>query len=398
MPSRTHLSIALIAGIAACAPDSSTPTATPPHTADSLGIRIVTYDHTPTHSAPFQLATHSRYRHGANPDDYAFQEVFVGRLLPGGSAVVYDPWIAELVAFTPDGTAHSVLAVEGEGPGDVNYVAAIMPLGQDSLLVADPGLARATVFVGDSVGRIAALPHGARLDVEGFGSSGELLLATSVGQRGFEGEWLAGHMARFDMETGALDTVASYDFWPRTPTGMDWNPIGAVGEVTVATGHFVQTRSDKSEVTWRLPDGTVTQIVRWQAEPPRLTEEWLGVVEAAHRLSVRMHFPDISDARIADGTRREMAAYRASLGRPMPLFASPVSDAEGRIWLPSYRPGSELKSAPPYTVLAPDGEWLGTVQAPPTLRILDVAGGLVLGVERDELDAESLVVYELIGG
>lgn len=142
----------------------------------------------------------------------------------------------------------------------------------------------------------------------------------------------------------------------------------------------------------------MTQIVRWRAEPPLLTEEWLGPIEAAHRLGVRMHFPDIPEDQIADRTRREMAAYHASLGRPMPLFASPVADAGGRIWLPSYRPGGELKSAPPYTVLAPDGEWLGTVEAATALRILDVAGGLVLGVERDELDVETLVVYELIGG
>ena len=53
---------------------------------------------------------------------------------------------------------------------------------------------------------------------------------------------------------------------------------------------------------------------------------------------------------------------------------------------------------PPYSVIAPDGEWLGTVEAPPGFRMLDVAGGLVLGVARDEMDVESVVVYELIGG
>ena len=50
------------------------------------------------------------------------------------------------------------------------------------------------------------------------------------------------------------------------------------------------------------------------------------------------------------------------------------------------------------TVIGPDGEWLGTVETPPRFRILDVAGGLVLGVELDEMDVENVVVYELIGG
>ena len=398
LPSRTHLILLLLAPAAACGDDPSPPAHTPPQIADSAGIRIITYDHTPTPAAPFQLATEPRYRHGANPGDYAFQEVSGGRLLPDGSAGVYDPWNAELVVFGPDGATYEVLATEGEGPGEVSYVDAILPLERDSVLIADPGLARLTLFVGGSVARTMALPRGARLRVEGIGSSGELLLATSGGAWGFEGEWLSGRMARFDMETGALDTVASYDFWPRMPPGLEWNPIGAAGEVMVATGHFVYTRSDRAEVTWRLPDGSVTQIVRWQAEPALLTEEWLAPSEAEHRMSVRMHYPDLSDAGIAERTRSDMAAYHASIGRPLPLFGSPFADAKGRVWLPSYRPGAEHNSVPPYTVIAPDGEWLGTVEAPPRFRILDVAAGLVLGAARDDMDVESVVVYELIGG
>ena len=388
----------LTVGVGACGSDTSPPTHAPPQIQDSTGIRLVTYDHTPTAAAPFQLAPAPLYRHGTNPGDYSFQEVSVGRLIPDGRAVVYDPWNAELVAFGPDGTTHEVLATEGEGPGEVSYVAAILRREQDSVLIADPGLARATLFVGGSVARITALPRGARLRVEGLGSSGELLLATAGGEWGFEGDWLPGHMARFDLETGALDTVASYDFWPRTPPRLERNPIGAVGEVMVATGHFVYTRSDRAEVTWRLPDGTVTQIVRWQAEPALLTEEWLAPIEAGHRMQARMHRPDLSDARIAENTRSDMAAYHATIGWPLPLFGSPFADAEGRVWLPSYKPGSARHSMAPYTVIAPDGQWLGAVEAPPGFHILDVAAGLVLGVERDEMDVESVVVYELVGG
>ena len=91
------------------------------------------------------------------------------------------------------------------------------------------------------------------------------------------------------METGTPDTVASYDFIPSIPPGLEWDPIRAVGEVTVATGHFVHVRSDRAEVTWRLSDGTVTQIVRWPAEPVQLTEQLLEPVEAKLRKSVRMH-------------------------------------------------------------------------------------------------------------
>ena len=93
-----------------------------------------------------------------------------------------------------------------------------------------------------------------------------------------------------------------------------------------------------------------------------------------------------------------MAVYHASVGRPLPLFGAAVADAEGRMWLPSYNLGGESNAVPPYTVIAADGAWLGTVEAPPRFRILDVAFGLVLGVELDEMDVESVVVYELAGG
>ena len=401
MPTRTcHRLVLLFAALApatACTPDpASTPT--PPRTADSLGIRIVAYDHTPASTAPFRLAPQPRYRHGADPGDYHFQGIGPGRLLPDGSAVVYDVWNTELVALSPDGKGHRVLAAQGEGPGEISYITAILALGRDSLLVTDPGLARATLFVGDSVARITPLPRTARLGAEGTAPSGALLLATSYAPFSDDDEWRPGHMARLDMETGALDTVASYDLMPRIPAGLQLEPIPAVGEITVASGHFVQTRSDTPELTWRRTDGTVTQIVRWQAEPAPLTDAWLAPIQTELSGEVRMHSPDLSEARIAEVVRSYMAIYRASVGRPMPLFSNPFADALGRVWLPSYKPGGEIHDVPPYTVIAPGGEWLGRVDAPPGFRILDVAAGLVLGVERDEMDVVSVVVYELVGG
>ena len=202
-------------------------------------------------------------------------------------------------------------------------------------------------------------------------------------------------MARFDMDTGALDTVASYDFASRPPPGMRWDPIGAFGRVALAAGQFVYTRSDIPEITWRRPDGTITQIVRWQAEAAPLTEELLEGIETGLRAGIRMANPGAAAAAIDRMTDENMAVYRARIGGPMPLFGSPFGDSKGRVWLPSWRPGAAREGASHYTVISADGEWLGTVEAPPGLRILDAAHGLVLGIQRDIMDVESAVVYEL---
>ena len=369
---------------------------------DSAGVRIVEHAGEAEAEAPFILAADPVYRHGAEPGDYEFERINFGRLFPDGGAVLSDEWSSELVVLSRDGTSYEVLARRGEGPGEVGFVDALFAPGQDSVLVADRRLGRVTLFAGGSIARATALHRSVGLAVAGIGTSGELLLSTSVlftapsFRTGFEGEWRPGHMARFHMETGALDTVASYDFVPRIPPELEWwDPIEAMGQVEVAKGQFVYARSDRPEVTWRLPDGTVTQIVRWQAEPTRLTEELVASVEAAVRRRTRGSYRSVPEARFEEIVEGDMATYRARVGRPMPLFGTPFADTEGRVWLPSYRPGGFQEDASPYTVISPDGEWLGQVETPPRFRILDVTGDLVLGVLRDDLDVENVVVYEL---
>ncbi len=80
----------------------------------------------------------------------------------------------------------------------------------------------------------------------------------------------------------------------------------------------------------------------------------------------------------------------------LPGHQYPVGDSEGRIWLSTSMPGGPQEGSPSYAVISMDGEWLGTVEAPVGFRILDVAGGLVLGVQTDETRRESVVVYDLI--
>ena len=393
------LLLTLMAGLPACRGDTRPTPDIAVRIEDGTGVRIVEYAVEPEMAAPFRFPAQPRYGHGANPGDYAFQQIIAGRLFPDGGAVVYDGSNNELIVLGPDGATHDVLARRGEGPGDVGYVSALFTLGPDDVIVADSRLARVTHFVGGLVARTVDIRSADGLGVRGIGSSGHLLLTTGVFSTGFETEWLPGYMARLNMDTGALDTVASFDHMSRAPQGMRWNPIGAVGWVTVATGRFVYARSDRPEIEWRLPDGTATQIVRWRADPPApLTEDLLVGFEAGYREGNRRANPGASDADIDRMTAADMARYHAVLGHPMPLFNTPIGDAEGRIWLPAYVPGGRSVDPPDYTVIAADGQWLGTVEAPARLRILDVAGGLVLGVLRDKMDVQSVVVYELVEG
>ena len=174
--------------------------------------------------------------------------------------------------------------------------------------------------------------------------------------------------------------------------------IFVLGQDSVANGRFVHTRSDRPEITWRLPDGTVTQIVRWSAEPTLLTEELLDPVEPYVRLITQVNNHGIPMSRIEELVQRSMSSRYAMIGQPMPLYGSPFADADGNVWLPSYRLAYPEEGSP-YTVISSDGEWVGQVETPPRFRILDVTGDLVLGVGRDgETDVVHVVVHELVPG
>ncbi len=80
---------------------------------------------------------------------------------------------------------------------------------------------------------------------------------------------------------------------------------------------------------------------------------------------------------------------------PLPLFSMLHGDDEGRVWLAHFDPARNRAGVPGYTVIGPDGEWLGVLESPESFRLLDVAGGRVLGVFKDDLDVEHVVVYEL---
>ena len=396
MRTRRHFPLILSAALLACGGDTESARDIPVRISDSAGVRIVEYAGVPDVEPPFALAEEPRYRHGGGPADYIFQFAEAGRLLPDGRAVVAD-WNSDVVVLSPDGTTYEVLARRGEGPGEVTFPYAVFVLGQDSVLVPDSRQSRLTIFVGDSVARMVSLPRAAHFGVAGIDSSGELLLWNRFPSRlwiDMEEEWLPGHMTLFDTETGALDTVASYDHFHRERSGLEGPIIRPIGEVTAAAGRFVQTRSDRPEITWRLPDGTVEQIVRWRPGPNLLTKELLEHGEAYNRMIGRMNY-GVSEARLEEIIQEDMARYRAMIGQPVPHFGTPFADADGNVWLPSYRPAYPEEGSP-YTVISPEGEWLGQVETPPRFRILDVTGGLVLGVLRDEMDVENVVVYEVV--
>lgn len=366
---------------------------------DSAGVRIVTLGATPDMAAPFAFAPEPLYRHGAGAGDYMFSSAWRGILLGDGSAAIFDARNSELVLLNPDGTFRSVLAPAGEGPGEVRMVTSMFAAGQDSILVEDFLNARFTLFVGDSVVRTVSTrgPISDGLSSRGMDASGGMLMCSGSYMRGFPDEWLPGYMVRFDLDTGVADTVATYDYVPfHPPEGTPENPFKHFGIAGAAGGEFLYGRTDTPELIWRRPDGSVRQIVRWEPDAVYPTEQHWDIFVAELRETAPRHNPHAqTEEAIEELVTSMLGRYELEPDVPLPLFTTPRGDDEGRIWLGEFVASYAGAITSSYRILSAEGEWLGRLDVPEGLRILDIAGGRVLGVVTGEMEVESAVVYEL---
>ena len=388
----------LVLALAACGSD--TEPAVDRVVEDSAGVRIVTLAGTPDAETPFAFAPEPLYRHGDDPDDHMFASIWKGILLGNGSAAIFDASSSEVVLLNPEGTFHSVLAPAGEGPGEVRMVTSMFGVGQDSILVEDFGNGRFALFVNGAVARIVSTrgPISDGLSTRGIDASGGMLMSSGSYRRGFPDEWLPGYMVRFDLDTGVADTVATYDYVPfRPPDGTPENPFSHFGIVGAVGGEFLYGRTDTPELIWRRPDGSIRQIVRWEPDRVYPTDAHWDIFAADLRETAPRHNPHAqSDEAIEELVTSMLARYRLEPDEPLPLFTTPRGDDEGRIWLGEFAVAYGRATASSYTILSSEGAWLGRLAVPEGLRILDVAGGQVLGMAKDEMDVESVLVYELV--
>ena len=91
---------------------------------------------------------------------------------------------------------------------------------------------------------------------------------------------------------------------------------------------------------------------------------------------------------------QSLSDARRDFAGPMPLFRYTYGDRQGNVWLSE--PGFGSIVAKTYSVISSEGVWLGTVEFPTDIRLLDISDDRVLGVEMDAFDVQALVLYEIL--
>lgn len=370
-----------------------------PTVRDSAGIRIVEYAGPLPHGPELAVADEPELRHGHRDGDYLFQRIVDGALRPDGGAVVVDGGNREVVSVTSGGELESTVAPTGRGPGEVRRPRSVHVLGRDTVLIEDGGNARLTWFVAGEVARSVSTAGdpalGRDLGVVGVGPDGGVLMAT----RGFRPPdapgWVPGTFVRFDSDTGVADSVAGYDLalWRGVEGAADPFPPGGV--VTVSDDRFVLGRTDVPELRWRTLRGELSQIVRWEAEGRRPTEEDLAAFRTLLRDDLTRLNRDLEGRRLEALVERELERYSTLPDEPLPLFGALVGDGAGGVWVGEYVVGAPQTPVPRYDIVSADGRGLGSVTLPENLRVLDLEDDRLLGVLTDELGVESLAVFSL---
>lgn len=364
---------------------------------DSAGVRIVEYGGTPDSAPHFRFSAAPVYRHGSRPGDYEFQYISSfaprgGRFLPDGSAVIWDSGNMEVVLLGPDGALARILAGRGEGPGEVNSAMPLV-LSQDSIVIHDIRNRRFTLFVDGAPTRTFGAYHTHNLRLLGSDGTGGMLMATNSYPASTSASgWTTGYLVRYDVVEAVVDTAGSYEGLHRS-AGQFSNPFQAEGSMAAATGRFVTGRTDTPELTWRLPDGSPSQVLRWKPERAHPTREHLDqFVEYYRRGLMRQGVPEDL---LREAVLRFQASYRLVPDEPLPLYRAVLADSEGRLWLEEYEPGNLHDGIVRHTVIAADGTWLATVNAPERFIFLDDDADRVLGMAVDELGVQHVVVYGL---
>ncbi len=364
---------------------------------DSAGVRVVTYDDVqpPTVWTPSEPL----FSHGHGTDDYTFQRISAAALDTHGRAVVYDAGSGDLIRIGLDGALDSVLARRGRGPSEVLQLRGLHALESGGVLAEDMSNAK-WMMLGDgapprSISTVTVPEISRGLMIVGRADDDAFLMVTSSYNSRFEEAWLQGRMVRVDLEEMRPDTVAAFDMASRRSEGGPESPWGAFGRATATGSSFVSARSDIPELTWRRPDGSVHQILRWSPDLRYPTAADWASFEEAFVQDMRRINPTMPQADAMRFAREQLDRFELRTDEPYPLFGDLRGDDEGRVWMGVFDHRGGFAAAPTYDIIEPDGTWLGRVELPDGIRVLDIRDGRVLGVVKDEMEVEAIAVVGL---
>lgn len=341
------------------------------------------------------------------PPEERFFRIRGASRLSDGTVAVLDAGNHQLRFYGPDGEHAFSVGGAGDGPGEFRFPNHLERLEGDTLQITD-GWFRIRY---DGEGRLVAhdrLPPEMVLAIGGFRSEGcnvpsPLFLSTGVllceGNNDVRdmpqepGPWLLQNtVVHAPWSLDRVDTLAAFlgkKAWVVVRGGRPFYtepPMTAIGLFAVdgRQGRLAYANSHEYRLeVYSLHGGDLEMIVRMDGgerapTDAELEEAW----EEAERFLSSMG---------VGGLRTEL---------PVPDLVSDATrihfDALGSLWVRGRESRDTQRVR--YEVFSEDGIWLGHLVLPARLTIFEIGQDYILGVERDVLDVERVVLYEIVRG
>jgi hypothetical protein len=324
--------------------------------------------------------------------EYLFSRIVRVERLSSGVIVVADR--TNLLRFYDEQGRHlRSVGGMGRGPGEFEEVEGLSVVG-DTIVVFDGMLRRITAFDGEGTllrttqlrGLLNTVRFYELLDVSTVDGS---LVFFHYGSgrvtRHRQIRWLSSAMLRYHADGSFADTVGE-------PLGHDQfasrrGTIGAwFGRRSSAVMHGAELYiADGGEYEVRVYElgGPLRRIPRIPLERRPVTPE--------HIEMARRDYVDDAPAHL-HALRAQVFAQRL-FPEQLPWTRGLAVDPEGLLWVGEYEVLQEPRR---WSVFDPEGRWLGRVELPEGVRVHRVGRDHLIGVHRDEMEIERVVVYPLI--
>ncbi|HLU24600.1 MAG TPA: hypothetical protein VKZ58_02765 [Longimicrobiales bacterium] len=367
---------------------------------DSAGVRIIESRAPAWQPGRLRVAEEPVLSIGMvdGPPEYQLFRVTGAVRLSDGRIVIANSGTRELRFYDANGAHLHTAGREGGGPGEFASLSWLGRTGADTLLAWDGQARRLSTF--DPEGNFVTSVN-AGMDLPGFA----VVMRGIFSDGSFVLEPGEDPLAFISRGTGAIrDTVTLFRFGP---DGAGLGAIGrfpgderfvyqreggfSLGDVFFGRRTFAAVRgdrlyvadNDRFEVATYAADGSLRERIRRTHKPvrvePRHVEEARQQALAAWSEALRRQ----REPMIAETPARET----------LPAFQGFVIDRTGRLWLEEYRLPGELEGR--WNVFDTDGRWLGTVQVPAGLRILEIGEDYLLAAMRDDLDVEYVRMFRI---
>lgn len=329
---------------------------------------------------------------------YQFSGITGLARLEDGTVVVADEGSQEVRFFGSGGELEAVVGGRGGGPGEFTGLAGLGWSPSGGVWAFDFSLRRVTWIGGQ--GEISHLTTLASeppvLNAVGALADGTFVLKQLWGygavaearNPGLRRDPVA--VVRFDTAGALLDTlglVPGREVFLFEEDGrgvMSTPPFARNASATIRRDRIVVGTQEEFSLSEYDADGILRRIVRI---PGRVR------AAGAHDLEAYIQ------GRLAGAPPERHPSIRQSLEEmphppTLPAYGGILGDRSGNLWVAEWAMAPRVASL--WTVLDPQGRWLGAVRVPEGFHPWDVGDDWILGTVRDELDVEYVVLYSLV--